>query len=149
MFIRFLLICLLIACNYPDSIKSDNSNSDLILIHLRNALKVHWNQEKNDIEEEALFSTIKHNKEKYIGDLLTQLSDTSLSINSICKTTGLHKGDFAFMIINKMYSIPYIDIFNTQFDVYDSCAYPVGLFDYIELNRDSVRSKLSQYFSLK
>jgi hypothetical protein len=117
-------------------------------IQLIDKLSINWSPVDNDVRQDSLFTHIKANIQENREVLTGLISDTTLSIISACKRGGLHKGDIAFMILDKIYHIPYFKVFGVQFDVIDAgCHYPVGLFDYLEANRGAAMERVTSYLA--
>jgi len=120
---------------------------DKILICI-DSIKVNWSKEKSEIIKDSLYNeTISSKKKKDFIFLARLITDISTSDISYCKTNKrLKKGDLAFILIDKVYGLPYYQITGMQCDYFENgCPYPVGLFEAINKDRNKTRDNVLKY----
>lgn len=103
-----------------------------------------WNNKDNSFIHNYAYKSFvdKSIDNKTLTAVAEAISDTTDLGHKICsKTRNLRKGDIAFILLyESQYVEPAIDL-RMQFDILDDdCKLPSGLLDYLENNRDQVKS---------
>ena len=112
-----------------------------------------WNNKDNSFIHNYAYKSFvdKSIDNKTLTALAEAISDTTDLGHKICsKTRNLRKGDIAFILLyESQYVEPAIDL-RMQFDILDDdCKLPSGLLDYLENNRDQVKSVILKKLQAK
>ena len=112
-----------------------------------------WNNKDNSFIHNYAYKSFvdKSIDNKTLPAVAEAISDTTDLGNKICsKTRNLRKGDIAFILLyESQYVEPAIDL-RMQFDILDDdCKLPSGLLDYLENNRDQVKSVILKKLQAK
>ena len=112
-----------------------------------------WNNKDNSFIHNYAYKSFvdKSIGNKTLTALAEAISDTTDLGHKICsKTRNLRKGDIAFILLyESQYVEPAIDL-RMQFDILDDdCKLPSGLLDYLENNRDQVKSVILKKLQAK
>ena len=112
-----------------------------------------WNNKDNSFIHNYAYKSFvdKSIDNKTLTAVAEAISDTTDLGHKICsKTRNLRKGDIAFILLyESQYVEPAIDL-RMQFDILDDdCKLPSGLLDYLENNRDQVKSVILKKLQAK
>ena len=112
-----------------------------------------WNNKDNSFIHNYAYKSFvdKSIDNKTLTSVAEAISDTTDLGHKICsKTRNLRKGDIAFILLyESQYVEPAIDL-RMQFDILDDdCKLPSGLLDYLENNRDQVKSVILKKLQAK
>lgn len=107
----------------------------------------HWNLRRHQIIEDTLFSLIVGEYPKLRNRIVELISDTTKTDIRICMMRrDAVRGDFAFLLADRIVNFPYLDLFHVQWDTFEmGCIYPDGLLDYVGKHRIEIQQKIAEY----
>ncbi len=142
----FLFSLLTISCGNKESDKQPVAlEKNTILIDLGDSFKFNWNSHEKIIIDDSLLDKIKKNYNKKRNILIDKISDKTSTSYIICGSNQkLKKGDFAFLLIDRIENIKYFDVFGIQMDTFIiGCHYPEHLIEFIDNERLFIQKKLA------
>ena len=168
-FVLFLLCsCSLSRLNQPKSESDFNENIDgtlinvdpmdkieskdsIVLIRLSKDVSFNWNNQTFTIVEDALWNQLLLSYEDNCFGIAHQIV---IMDETPAKACGIERnlvlGDLAFIVIDKVESLPYFEAYGVQWDALDAtCRYPQGMLDYIKRYREEIRDKTQLYLKAK
>lgn len=99
-----------------------------------------------DNRTHSFYETIKGKKTWYYRErdyLMEQLSSPEPTPCLGCDNQSLSLGVLTFLYCNTYEHFPFYTMFGMQFDVWEEgCPYPVGLLDYLENNRNTLKESV-------
>lgn len=142
------LIVLLLMC-FATQAGFAIGGKDTIPVELSKTITVNWTIKGSKIVQDDVFLKLKANKKNIKFELYDLVADaTPLGFEACFRKGIIKKGDVAFYLLDVMYDIPYEGAIGKKFpDFLLSCTPPVGLYDYIDANRDQVSKSLRAFYT--
>ena len=113
----------------PDPVKSDSAS-------------LRWG--------DSLYREIVKLGEAAVPYLIDKVRDeTKTDIRVPCRNSVLTQGAVAFMLLDDILDIPYFQVFEVQWDVFDppcDFGYPMGLPEYISAHPQEASAKLKRWY---
>ena len=117
--------------NYAEkgTLTPDTTVSAKVNVVITDSLIVQWDLEKSDIVIDSTILSIRNDFARYKQALLIAIKDDSKTTIINCYDESfLSKGDLSIFVIDKVISLPYASLFQSQFDAFAlNCSYPSGL----------------------
>ncbi|MEZ4851998.1 MAG: hypothetical protein R3B93_26025 [Bacteroidia bacterium] len=150
---KIIFLCLLafiFSCennkeSYETASGSQKITDCVILVIFDKNLSVHWDNENYDILEDSLFHSFSHNWEDKKIKIAEKIIDITPTLAYGCPyERNLVVGDIAFWLLMRMEMLPMRKLYSTELDFFsmEGCGYPVGLFEFISIDRQKYREKL-------
>ncbi len=99
---------------------------------------------------DSLYREIVKLGEAAVPYLINKVSDnTKTTIRIPCRDSVLTQGAVAFMLLDEILDIPYFQVFEVQWDVFDlpcDFGYPMGLPEYISAHPQEASAKLKHWY---
>jgi hypothetical protein len=145
-----LIVLLLMAFTTQTGIANNNaSGKDTIPVELSKNITVNWSIKNAKVVQDELFMKIKAARKNIKAELYELMADaTPLDFEACFKKGMVKKGDVAFYLFDLLFNVPYEGAIGQKFpDFLLSCTPPVGLYDYIEANRNQVAASLKAFYT--
>jgi hypothetical protein len=135
------------------NVANTQDNSNIILIELTKSVYINWDNASHTIVEDELFFELK---KKPNSMLLECMRDTTLTKAIICGVNSLSneeqqvmkKGDLAFLVLDKIYDIPYYAVLEVQLDSFSClCKHPDYLIYLLNKNRSDYVNKIRDFIN--
>jgi hypothetical protein len=89
-------------------------------------------------------------KKDAIQFLIDKLDDTTITkTKDICKKTNLRVGDLAYLTLVFILPLPFYAVTRKQCDVISPDGCQIGVFEYIETNRNKFKEQVQTYYNGK
>ena len=116
-------------------------------INLANEVAFNWNLRTNEIIEDSLLAHLVRDypdRRNRIVDLILDTTQTEIRICTMSHNAV--RGDFAFLLADRIVNFPYLDLFHVQWDTFEmGCIYPDGLLDYVGKHRIEIQQRIAEY----
>ena len=121
---------------------------DTITIELSKTLKINWSIKASKVVQDSLFIKAKSSKKALKLELLELIPNTTpLDFEACFKKGKVKKGDVAFYLFDEVFNVPYPTAIGKAFpDIPLNCKPPLGLYDYIEANRNLVITNMKAFY---
>ena len=161
--ISIVFFCLLSSCSGKEQkevkdVAISQADNEMVmndsLINIRyGQFNIIWNCLDNCFIQNDDYKAFKDRKidGRILMNVAESISDTTDLAQNICsKKVNLRKGDLAFILFYESnYIAPARDL-GMQFDVFDDdCKFPCGILDYLEDNRELVKSVIIKKLQAK
>jgi hypothetical protein len=128
------------------------NNDSLVNINLNDSLSLYFNCSSNSLVKDSVYISVSRNLMKNIQLWINMVGDTSLTSAITCdgSNSRLRKGDISYIMINENTNITLNQLIGSQLDSYSSftCHYPIGFFDVLDKNRNSIINNLRLFFKV-